>query len=254
MSTVSPRTIYQVHLTQVIDHTDEIRELRLNPRTPDEFKFRAGQFVMLHVPPTSPFVTGPDGQQKPAKPALRAYSLASSEHETKEFRLIFKKVPGGVASDYVWALKGDETLQFTGPFGKLFFPEPPTRQLVFLNTGSGISQHYCYILSKLERYPDMRLRLLFGLRYEKDIYYRKELDALAARAKDFKYDFVLSRPTPTWTGKKGYIQNHLADFDYKNIETTFFMCGNGAMIKDAKKILIEENGVEPSRILAEAFD
>jgi len=32
------------------------------------------------------------------------------------------------------------------------------------------------------------------------------------------------------------------------------MCGNGAMIKDAKKILIEENGVEPSRILAEAFD
>ena len=59
-----------------------------------------------------------------------------------------------------------------------------------LNTGSGISQHFSYMESNLEKYPDLRYRLLFGVRTEKDIYYADELARLKGRLKDFEYEFV----------------------------------------------------------------
>ncbi|MBX3040134.1 MAG: phenol 2-monooxygenase [Bdellovibrionaceae bacterium] len=238
---MSARTVYQMKVVEIKDHTHNIRELDLVAETPTEFKFRAGQFVMLHVPQTE------------GKPLLRAYSIASDERRQNGFRLIFKYVENGAASKYVWDLKGQETLQFTGPFGKLFFQEPPTEQIVMLNTGSGISQHLCYLLSKKDQYPNLRYRLLFGVRNQKDIYHREILEQLSKELPDFKYHFILSRPDGGWDGKKGYVQNFIREFGYTETPTTFYMCGNSAMIKDTKAIL-EEDGVEKTKIWAEAFD
>jgi NAD(P)H-flavin reductase len=228
-------------VVEIIDHTHNIRELVIETQEPSEFRFRAGQFVMLHVP------------QPEKKPALRAYSIASDERHPRGFRLIFKSVENGLASKYVWELKGGETIQFTGPFGKVFFQEPPTEQIVFLNTGSGISQHLCYLLSKKEQYPNLRYRLLFGVRHEKDIYLTDTLQKLAAELPDFKYEFILSRPEENWNGRKGYIQNFIKEFEYVKIPTTFYLCGNGGMIKEVKHIL-EADGIEKTRVWAEAFD
>jgi NAD(P)H-flavin reductase len=196
---------------------------------------------MLHVP-----VPG-------SKPALRAYSIASSDQRHDGFRLIFKYVENGVASNYVWSLKGGETLDFTGPFGRIFFREPPTPQLVFLNTGSGVSQHISFIESNVEKYPDLRYRLLFGVRSEVDIYYAEELARLKRKLRDFEYEFVLSRPSPEWTGKKGYVQDFIANFDYQQIPTTFYLCGNTGMINATKAALLTKN-FDSSLILSEAFD
>lgn len=237
------RTIYQFKINKIIDHTSEIRELYLELTNLPEFKFKAGQFAMLHVP-----VEGSE------KPALRAYSIASTEAQTNGFKLIFKFVEGGVASKYVWALKGDETLNFTGPFGKVFFQEPPTEQVVFLNTGSGVSQHFCFIESKMKQYPNLKYKLYFGVRREENIYYESELKRLQAELPNFEYHYVLSRAADTWTGKKGYVQNFLSETNYKEIPTTFYLCGNGAMIKDVKHQLLEIDGLDKTKVWAEAFD
>lgn len=239
------RQIYEFNLDKITDHTKLIRELHLSladHQTGAEFKFKAGQFVMLHVPTTE------------GKPALRAYSIATTEENTKGFRLIFKYVDNGLASQYVWALKEQEKLQLTGPFGKVFFQEPPTEQIVFLNTGSGVSQHFCFLESKMKQFPNLKYRMYFGVRYEEDIYYRKELEALKTHLKNFNYEFVVSRPSETWKGKKGYVQNFLSETEYLSVPTTFYLCGNGAMIKDVKKELIEQNGIDPKSVWAEAFD
>ncbi|CAE80250.1 FAD-binding oxidoreductase [Bdellovibrio bacteriovorus] len=236
------RTIYHMRVEEIIDHTPTVRELVLKTETPNEFGFKAGQFVMLHVP------------QGEAKPALRAYSIASDDRTKNGFRLLFKFVENGLASTFVWQLKGGELLNFTGPFGKVFFQEPPTEQIVFLNTGTGLSQHLCYLLSKKDQYPNLRYRMLFGVRTEKDMYYQKEIEELQKALPDFKFEFVLSRPQDDWKGKKGYVQNFISEFDYKNIPTTFYLCGNGGMIKDVKHQLLEVDGFDKTRIWAEAFD
>jgi CDP-4-dehydro-6-deoxyglucose reductase len=237
----SARTMYKLKVEKILDHTPSVRELILKLQEPQEFAFKAGQFVTLHVP------------QEP-KPALRAYSIASEDWQKDGFRLLFKFVPNGVASNYIWSLKGDEILCFTGPFGRVFFKEPPSAQIIFLNTGTGLSQHYCYLLSKKNQYPHLKYRMLFGVRNETEIYHRSQLDALVKELPDFKYEFVLSRPDASWTGKKGYVQHFLKDFDYKGIDTTFYLCGNGGMIKEVKTQLIENHSFDKTKIHAEAFD
>ncbi len=236
------RTIYEFKIAKLVDHTKDIRELILELTNEPEFVFKAGQFVMLQVP-----VEG-------AKPALRAYSIASTDENKKGFKLIFKFVEGGVASKFIWDLKGEETLKFTGPFGKVFFVEPPTEQIVFLNTGSGISQHFCFMESKMQQYPNQKYIMYFGVRREEDIYYKAELERLKASLPHFQYHYVLSRGAEDWKGKRGYVQHFLKDTDYKNIPTTFYLCGNGGMIKEAKQQLIETDGVDKTRVWAEAFD
>ena len=238
----NPRQIYQFKINKIIDHTKEIRELYLELINLPEFTFRAGQFVMLHVPVEN------------AKPALRAYSIASTDEQKNGFKLIFKYVDQGIASRYVWSLKENEILNFTGPFGKVFFQEPPTPQVLFFNTGSGLSQHFCFLESNLKKYPHLHYKLCFGIRREENIYYEKELKHLQKTLPNFEYHYVLSRPSETWTGKKGYIQNFLNETDFKNIPTTFYLCGNSAMIKDLKHQLIEVDGIDKSKIWAEAFD
>lgn len=236
------RAIYEFKINQIIDHTSQIRELILELTNQLAFNFKAGQFVMLHVPVEN------------AKPALRAYSIASTDEKTNGFKLVFKFVENGVASKFVWALKGDEILKITGPFGKVFFQEPPTEQIVFLNTGSGISQHFSFIESKMKLYPDIKYKLYFGVRKESDIYYESELKRLQKDLSNFEYHFVLSRASDSWTGKKGYVQNFLNETGYKEIPTTFYLCGNGGMIKEAKHQLLEVDGLDKSRVWAEAFD
>lgn len=236
------RTIYHMRVEQIIDHTPTVRELVLKTDSPAEFAFKAGQFVMLNVP------------QGEAKPVLRAYSIASDDRIKNGFRLLFKFVENGVASTFVWNLKGGELLNFTGPFGKVFFQEPPTEQIVFLNTGTGLSQHLCYLLSKKEQYPNLRYRMLFGVRTEKDMYLQDEMTALEKELKDFKFEYVLSRPQEDWKGKKGYVQDFISEFDYKNIPTTFYLCGNGGMIKAVKHQLLEVDGFDKTKVWSEAFD
>lgn len=238
----NPRTIHQMKVLKLIDHTPLVREVILKCLEPQQFQFKAGQFAMLHVP------------QNEGKPALRAYSIASDEKANDGFSLLFKYVNEGKASQFVWSLKGDETLNFTGPFGKVFFQEPPTEQIVFLNTGTGLSQHYSYLISKKDQYPDLKYRMYFGVRSEKEIYYQPELEALKKELKDFDYHYVLSRPSDQWQGKKGYVQHFLNEVDYQKTATTFYLCGNGGMIKEVKKQLIEVDQFPKEKIWSEAFD
>ncbi len=241
------RTIYEFKINKIIDHTQQIRELDLCLTNAESFQFKAGQFVMLHVPQKN-------DSGEIIKPALRAYSIATTDQNKKGFRLIFKYVDQGLASKFVWALQGEETLQMTGPFGKVFFQEPPTEQIVFLNTGSGLSQHFCFLESKMHLYPNLKYKLYFGLRYESDIYYEAELKALQKKMPYFEYHYVLSRPSDQWTGKKGYVQNFIQEANYMQTPTTFYLCGNGAMIKDVKHQLIDLDGFDKTKIWSEAFD
>lgn len=237
---MNARKIYQMHVTSVRDLTPSVRELVV--QSPDEFAFRAGQFVMLHVP------------QENEKPALRAYSIASTEQNKHGFTLLFKYVENGKASEFVWKLKGDETLQFTGPFGRVFFQEPPTDQIVFFNTGTGLSQHLSYLESKKQMYPNLKYHLFFGVRNESEIYYQEQLEQLRKELPHFDYQYVLSRGSEDWKGLRGYVQNHLESTKYKETPTTFYLCGNGGMIKELKqKLLVEENW-NPKQFWAEAFD
>ena len=121
---------------------------------------------MLHVPATP-------------KPILRAYSIASSDKEKNSVGLIFKYVPQGVASEFVWKMKAHDEFLFTGPFGKVFLKEPACEQMIFLCTGSGVAQHICFLKSHLDQLRDKNIHFFMGLTNESDIYFEEELKKIS---------------------------------------------------------------------------
>lgn len=239
---MSKRISYRTNIAKITDHNPTTRELKIEFIEPHSFIFRAGQFAMLNIP-----------SENPAKPILRAYSIASDDRIHNSFRLIFKFVPGGVASNFVWKLKENMELIFTGPFGRVFFQEPAPEQNFFLCTGTGLAQHLSYLESKLDLFPKSQFRTVFGVREDSDVFYEKELETLSQKFPNFQYQMYLSRPSPAWTGKKGYIQDSLTSFDFNNANSAFYICGNKKMIHDVKHILIEKYYIDPSRIHSEAF-
>jgi NAD(P)H-flavin reductase len=51
--------------------------------------------------------------------------------------------------------------------------------------------------------------LVYGTRHETDIYYHEEFEALDARVPNFHYLPTLSRSLDSWTGLRGYVQDHV---------------------------------------------
>ncbi|PWU22322.1 MAG: phenol 2-monooxygenase [Bdellovibrio sp.] len=228
-------------IVRIIDHNPVIRELQLQTAQNDVFSFQAGQFATLHVP-HSP------------KPVLRAYSFASDDREKTGFTLVFKKVAGGIASEYVWRSREGEYLDFTGPFGRVVFKEPANSQVFLLCTGSGIAQHLSFIKSKADLLPQVRFRLYFGLANEAELFYVEELARLQKRFANLHCHLTLAQPSSQWRGLLGYVQEHLNPAEYLGHPATFYLCGNGEMIKTTRKLLTERDQVVSSEIIAEAFD
>ncbi len=52
--------------------------------------------------------------------------------------------------------------------------------------------------------------MVYGTRYESELYYREEFEALARRKPNFHYIPTLSRADEHWTGLRGYVQEHVA--------------------------------------------
>lgn len=234
------RIVFKSRVDKIIDYTPDFRELWLQLTEPLELNFKAGQFLMLHVP-------------SEAKPVLRAYSIASNDKDKSQVKLIFKYVQKGIASEYVWKLTQGKEIQFTGPFGRVFFKEPASEQIIFLNTGSGVAQHICFIKSHADQIREKKISFFMGLRSETDIYFEEELKAVQREFKNFNFNYVLSRPNENWKGLKGYVQNQIDGLNYIQTPTDFYMCGNGMMIKDVKEKLAS-HGISPANIIYEAFD
>lgn len=237
----SKRVIHTAVVTRIKTHTDHIREFSFEMTPESEFQFRAGQFLMTHLP-------APSG----GKDILRAYSIASGEQFKTQFRLIVKYIPSGVASEFFWSLNLGDPMRFTGPFGKLFFPEPPAPHLFFLSTGSGLAPHLSYLESFIEKYPQNQFEFLVGVRTQNDFFFESYFKDCSNRYKNFSYQFVLSRPDEMWDGRCGYLQHQIESLIAPSSQAHFFICGNEEMAKATKQCLLDKD-IPLSHILVEIY-
>lgn len=236
------RNILNTRVGRKSQLTPTIIELDMKMVEPGSVSFKAGQFMMMNLPLR-------DGQKRPT---LRAYSIASDANDSSGFKLIIRYVASGVGSEYIKSLNEGDRVSFTGPFGKLLFLEPPTPQVLLVSTGAGISQHTSYLLTHGPKYPNTVFKMLVGVWNEQETFYQKELAFIKSKLKNFEYQFVIDKPKPDWKGLTGFVTNHLDQFRYRDIETTFYLCGNPAMIDSVTEKLKSE-GFDLTRVLAEAF-
>ena len=168
------------------------------------FSFTPGQFV--------------SGVAFDAKGKLqtRAYSMASAANGNK-FELCVNRVEEGFFSNHLADLPDlpiGGTIQLHGPHGHFTLREPITDSIL-VATGTGIAPMRGYLqwlfpAGGPDRSKGKQIWLVYGTRYESDIYYRAEFEALAARQPNFYCLPTLSRADENWSGLRGYVQEPVA--------------------------------------------
>ncbi len=224
-----PPKLFKSKLAKIVDLTPTVRELYFELLEPTEINFKAGQFVMLQIP------------QGDGKLAPRAYSVASADHVKNSFRLVIKFYPHGIASEWVQTLKGGELIDYTGPFGKFLFKDPPAEQVIHVCTSTGLAPLYAMLASQGPKHKDVDFKVFMGVWNEKEIFYEKELNDLKKSLPKLAINYVLDKPLDSnWNGSTGFVTDHIAKLNLSR-PTEFYICGNPAMIKGVKEMLLAKS-------------
>ena len=202
---------------------------------PDEFTFKAGQFVTLRVK---------GGEES----KLRSYSILSSPSEKGKIDLCIKIIEGGFASECFKIIKEGDEYEVKGPFGHFVFDEnSENNEHWFISNGTGVVPLYSMVKEFLLKKPAFKFIMLFGSKYQKDLIFHQEFIKLARKHDNFIYLPSITREE--WDGKTGRVQTHLPE-DLKN--KTFYICGLKELVLDTKEILISR-GVDPKNIKVERY-
>lgn len=170
----------------------------------ENFHYQPGQFISA---------VAPDGN---GKQQTRAYSIASAS-VANQFELCVNRVENGFFSNHLADLPDlpvGATIQIHGPHGHFVLQEPITDSIL-VATGTGVAPMRAYAQWLFpedgpDRSQGKEIWLVYGTRYETDIYYRDEFEALARRVPNFHYLPTLSRAQDDWTGLRGHVQVHIS--------------------------------------------
>ena len=212
---------FQATVSRIRDLTHDVRELELTLREPMEIAFKAGQFISFDVP-----------KEDYPHSITRPYSIASPPSISDRVLLLFNLVPRGPGSTYLFSLHEGDTVSFKGPAGSFYLREDPTKRILLVATGTGIAPFRSMLLTQLERSSTQSVTLVWGLRYEHDLYYQDELQALTERHRQFSFVTTLSRPGPSWTGPKGRVNSLIQEQVTSVRDLAVYLCGNNDMIKE----------------------
>jgi ferredoxin--NADP+ reductase len=152
-------TLAREHVTSVHHWTDSLFSFTAT-RNP-AFRFRSGQFAMI-------------GLEVGGRPLLRAYSMASANHE-EQLEFFSIKVPDGPLTSRLQHLQvGDSILVNGKPTGTLILDNLlPGRNLYLMATGTGLAPFLSIIKDPdtYERYE--KIVLVHGCRHVAELAYEK---------------------------------------------------------------------------------
>jgi ferredoxin-NADP reductase len=184
----------------------------------------------------------------------RAYSIASAP-STNRFALCLNRVQDGFMSNHLCDLPEGSVVQAQGPFGN-FILKPPLRDTLFIATGTGIAP--CrgmlhWLFEDPTRHQEKEFWLVFGSRTLGDAYYHDEFLQLATEHRHFHYLPTLSRADESWTGLRGYVQEHVAPIAEGRTDMHAYICGLDKMVS-ANRELLKSLGWDRKSILYEKYD
>jgi ferredoxin--NADP+ reductase len=222
---------------------------------PTGLRFENGQFVMV-------------GVQVDDRPLLRAYSIASANHE-EYLRFLSIKVPGGPLTSVLQHVReGDPILISKKPTGTLLLNDlNPGARLYLLSTGTGIAPFFSIVKDPevYERFE--RVIIVHGVRWARESAVAEHLIAdlkgheilgAAAREKLIYHPTITREPhanrgrlTTLMAAGKLLGDLHLPALD--PADDRVMVCGSPSMLKDTCQLL-NSRGFAQSRQIGEPGD
>jgi NAD(P)H-flavin reductase len=220
-----------------------IADLSFKMVSPPELSFRAGQFVSIAV----------DGPDAPS-PSRRSYSIASQSDAGSTLRFIIRVIPSGAASELLMSTPIGGAMRMTGPHGFFVLDQEHAGDVVFGATGTGVAA-VMPMLGELCRTVDRGRRYLYwGLRHESDLFAHEEIARLCERSgTELRIYLSAAQENDGWGGCRGRITPAILSQLPSLASPTFYLVGNGAMITELKRELVEKGVNRKKQIRTEAF-
>ena len=216
----------------------EVRHFVFEVPEVETFEFQPGQFVSF----TETFGD---------RTITRAYSIASAPNGNR-IELCLNRVREGRFSPLLFDMKPGDSLGMKGPLG-YFVLRNPGRDVLFIATGTGIAPFRSMLKAHLVQGLKQEYTLLFGVRYEPNLLYREEFEALARQYPNFRFWPTISRPDEGWTGKRGRVQLHIDEALGNRRDLDIYICGMREMVDEVRNNL-KLLGFERRQVIIEKYD
>ncbi len=178
-------------------------------------KFDPGQFVNIKI-----------GDQ------YRAYSIANLQTKGTFIDLAIDTTPGGIGSQFALNFKLGEEVEMLFGLGHFVLDSKP-HSSIFVATGAGIAPYRAMIPEFFRRFKDGEATLVWGMKYQKDLFWQKLWQNIADHFPQFKYINYLSREKSV--NQENHHIGRVDIFFDKKINTEnnhVYICGNKQMIKN----------------------
>ncbi len=206
------RTSHRARIERILNHTADTRSLFLRVEGRPQ-PHLAGQFISISIPLADETRT-------------RAYSIASNPGD-ELLEICFNRVPGGIGVEWLFARAAGDTLEFTGPFGAFSIDQPPASEMVFVAENTAIAP-IRPMLHRVTSVSDSPALLLYGATGEDCILYRSELEELANRHPNFRFETLIVKGSADalWTALYEEAQRRWVERDSDRTRH-FYLCGVG---------------------------
>ena len=227
----------QARLIGSRDLAPDVRHFEFEIADKSEFSFTPGQFVSIK-------------EDVAGKEVTRAYSIASPP-DGNRFALCLNRVPEGLVSPCLFAMKTGEHVEVQEPLG-YFTLRRPDKPAVFVATGTGVAPFRSILLASLPQ--SAPITLLLGARYPHGVLYQQEWEQLAQQHAHFRFIPTVTRPDDTWKGAVGRVQLQLDQvLSSQTDKPDVYICGLKEMV-DEVRAQLKQKGFDRKQIIYEKYD
>lgn len=221
----------QLKTTQQI--TPSVRHLGFIRADGGQLPFIPGQFITIHF-------------EHEGKLIRRSYSLATIPGQSNELELAASFVKDGLGTQLLFGLQINDTVQASGPFGRLILGDEQPQRYILIATGTGVTPYRAMLpelIKRLEANPQLTVHIILGVQYRHDLLYAKDFLAFSARMPRLTFSAYYSRDELAQAMPfeyRGRIQASFESLKVNPAHDLVYLCGNPAMIDDSFNWLVAQ--------------
>ncbi len=261
-----------------------IKELVLKLPSEEALNFRSGAYIQIDIPRFKMNFRDIDVKDEfrdewdlynmwslkavNSEETFRAYSMANYPAEGNIIKLniriatppwdssrnIFKNVPPGICSSYLFSRRAGDKVTVSGPYGDFFIRDTDC-EMLYIGGGAGMAPLRSQLMHLF--YTEQTKRKVsywYGARSKREIFYEREFKKMERQFPNFKFHIALSEPKEEdkWKGYTGFIHQVILDEYLSKLEEPeeieYYLCGPPLMNEAVQKMLYDL-GV-PDKMLA----
>lgn len=237
--------IFPVTLKEAFMISPKVKHFIFVAQESPAFNYLAGQFITIHF-------------EHEGHAFKRSYSIANVPCNNNCIEFAAGYVENGPGTAFLFNLKEGDTINISGPYGRLILKDEQPERYILVSTSTGVTP-YRAMLAELEKRlhesSTLQIVILHGVQKRDDLIYAQEFANFAQNFPRVLFRPHLSRHSVDNLQNneyKGYVQESFAELALDPNKDHIYLCGNPAMIDESFELL-KNQGFTTQQIIREKY-